>query len=57
MVKEKYAKTFLEVLGTTQLPAFNELKWGEKEFELVVEAQTYDLPVPLSIAIFAFLRL
>ena len=38
MVKEKYAKTFEEVLATTEVLEFDGLKWGQKEFEVVAEA-------------------
>merc|ERR1719326_1041949 len=38
MVKEKYAKTFEEVLGSAEVLDFKSLDWGEKEFEVVAEA-------------------
>merc|ERR1712072_521228 len=37
-VKEKYAKTFEEVLGSAEVLDFKRLNWGEKEFEVVAEA-------------------
>ena len=38
MVKEKYAKTFEEVLGSAEVLDFKSLNWGAKEFEVVAEA-------------------
>ena len=38
MVKEKYGKTFQEVLATVSVLEFKKLSWGEEEFKVLSEA-------------------